>query len=82
MYVVLESAVCVLLTLTVATCLFGLCVAFFLFQEGCRRLRYFVDRSMNSFRPLALKPLMLRSAATWDGEPASRNISNLATQPR
>jgi hypothetical protein len=80
MYVVLESAVCVLLVLGVATCLFGLCVVFLLFQEGHWRLRHFVDRSMNFPRPLALKTFMLRPApATWVEEPANRNISNLAT---
>ena len=79
MYVVLESAVCVLLTVGVATCLFGLWAVFILLQEGYHRLRYLVDMRMNSFRPLALKPLMLRPAATWDGGPATRNISKLAT---
>ena len=47
MYVVLEYVVCVALVWVVATCLFGLCVVFILLQEGYRRLRCFIDMSMN-----------------------------------
>ena len=79
MYVVLECAVCVLLALGVAACLFGLCMVFILFQEGYRRLSYLVERSVNSSRPMAPRILLLSPApATRGNKPAARDISKLA----
>ena len=70
MYVVVEYVVCVVLIWVVATCLFGLCVVFTLLQEGCRRLRCFVDRSMNSLRTA--------SGETLDTAPSLSNLGRQA----
>jgi len=79
MYFLFESIVCIGLALGVASFLFGLCIVFLLLREGYRRLRSFVDRTIDSSRPLVLEPLILRPVrATWDDKPTNGKISTLA----
>lgn len=80
MYVVSECAVCVVLTLVVAICLFGLCVICLLLQEALRKLRFLVGRIIHPSRPQVLEHLMLRLVpASRDDKASTRNVSILAT---
>jgi hypothetical protein len=79
MYFLVECVVCIGLALGVTSCLFGLCIVFLLLQEGWRQLRSFVDRTINSSRPLEMQALILRPVpAAWNDKPATGNISTLA----
>lgn len=79
MYILCESALCVGVTLVVATCLFGLCVVFLLLQEGTRQMRLLVGRTVSPARRLALQSLVLQPLAVrWSDHPSTRTISNIA----
>ncbi len=56
MYAVLEYAVCAVLALASAACLFGFLAAFILLQEALRRFRFMVKRILIASKPLPLEP--------------------------
>ncbi len=56
MYAVLEYAVCAVLALAIAACLFCILAAFVLLQEALRRFRFMFKKILIASKPLPLEP--------------------------
>lgn len=78
MYILCEYALCVGVTVVVATSLFGISVVFLPLQAGVRHLRLLVERTITRARRPTSQSLVLQFlTARWGDHPSNGNIANI-----